>query len=48
MGEDVAAVRSELRQLIGEHLPPDFLGAFSDDPADLALTQAFCRTLAAA
>lgn len=46
MGEDVAAVRRELRRLIGEHLPPDFLGAFTDDPADLALTQSFCATLA--
>ena len=46
MGEDVAAVRSELRQLIGDHVPPDFLGAFTDDPADLAVAQDFCRILA--
>jgi alkylation response protein AidB-like acyl-CoA dehydrogenase len=46
MGQEVATVRRELRALIGEHLPPDFLGAFTDDPADLAVTQSFCRTLA--
>ena len=44
MGEDVAAVRSELRQLIDDHVPPDYLGAFTDDPADLAVAQPFCRT----
>jgi len=46
MGKDVAAVRRELRQLIGENLPSDFLGAFTDNPADLARTQSFCRVLA--
>jgi alkylation response protein AidB-like acyl-CoA dehydrogenase len=46
MGEDVATVRSELRQLIDEHIPPDYFGAFTDDPADLAVAQSFCHTLA--
>ncbi len=46
MGEDVAALRRQLRGLVDEHLPADFLGAFTDDPADLALTQQFCRLLA--
>jgi alkylation response protein AidB-like acyl-CoA dehydrogenase len=46
MGDDVAAARRELRQLVAEHIPPDFLGAFTDDPADLAIAQSFCRTLA--
>jgi hypothetical protein len=45
MGEDVAAVRSELRQLVDDHVPPDYFGAFTDDPADLAVAQSFCRTL---
>ncbi len=27
--------------------PPGFLGAFTDDPEDLALTQRFCKELAA-
>ncbi len=46
LGEDVAAVRARLRELIAEHLPADFLGAFTDDPADLELTNSFCRLLA--
>lgn len=46
MGEDVADVRRELRQLIADHVPADFLGAFTNDPADLEITQAFCRLLA--
>jgi alkylation response protein AidB-like acyl-CoA dehydrogenase len=46
MGKGVAALRSDLRQLVKEHIPPDFLGAFTDDPADLEVTQRFCRLLA--
>jgi alkylation response protein AidB-like acyl-CoA dehydrogenase len=46
MGRDVAALRAELRTLIETHLPPEFLGAFTDDPADLELAQGFCRLLA--
>jgi len=46
MGEGVAAVRRELRQLIADHVPPDFLGAFTNDPADLEVAQSFCRKLA--
>jgi alkylation response protein AidB-like acyl-CoA dehydrogenase len=46
MGEGAAALRRELRQLVDEHVPPDFLGAFTDDPADLAVAQKFCRILA--
>jgi alkylation response protein AidB-like acyl-CoA dehydrogenase len=46
LGDDVAAVREGLRTLIAEEVPPGFLGAFTNDPADLAVTQAFCRTLA--
>jgi alkylation response protein AidB-like acyl-CoA dehydrogenase len=45
MGEDVAALRTTLRRLVREHVPPDFLGAFTDDPADLALAQSFCAVL---
>lgn len=40
-----AALRTELRGLVDEHVPDDFLGAFTDDPADLATAQAFCRLL---
>jgi alkylation response protein AidB-like acyl-CoA dehydrogenase len=46
MGEQAAVLRAELRRLVGEHVPVDFLGAFTDDPADLAVAQAFCRLLA--
>jgi alkylation response protein AidB-like acyl-CoA dehydrogenase len=46
LGEDVAALRRELRGLVGEHVPADFLGAFTDDPADLEVAQRFCRVLA--
>ncbi|WP_344825004.1 acyl-CoA dehydrogenase family protein [Actinocorallia longicatena] len=46
MGQDAAGLRGELRALIDEHLPPGFLGAFTDDPADLATAQRFCGILA--
>jgi alkylation response protein AidB-like acyl-CoA dehydrogenase len=47
LGPTADAVRARLRALIAEHIPDDFLGAFTDDPDDLALTQRFCKTLAA-
>jgi len=46
MGENVAALRTGLRQLVKEHIPEDFLGAFTEDPADLETAQRFCRILA--
>jgi alkylation response protein AidB-like acyl-CoA dehydrogenase len=46
MGDAAAALRGELRALVAEHVPPDFLGAFTDDPADLAVAQRFSRLLA--
>ncbi|CAJ1510474.1 acyl-CoA dehydrogenase family protein [[Mycobacterium] burgundiense] len=46
MGEQAGALRGKLRNLVAEHLPADFMGAFTDDPADLAAAQQFCRTLA--
>jgi alkylation response protein AidB-like acyl-CoA dehydrogenase len=46
MGAEAAALRGELRGLVEEHVPPDFLGAFTDDPADLEVAQGFCRLLA--
>ncbi len=46
MGPDAAALRGELRALIAEHVPADYLGAFTDDPADLEIAQQFCRLLA--
>ena len=46
LGEAATTLRGELRGLISEEMPADFLGAFTDDPADLAVAQQFCRTLA--
>lgn len=46
LGDDVADVRRDLRRLVADHLAPDFLGAFTNDPRDLETTQAFCRMLA--
>ncbi|WP_181723694.1 acyl-CoA dehydrogenase family protein [Nocardia gipuzkoensis] len=46
MGEAAGRLRGELRRLIAEEVPADYLGAFTDDPADLAVAQRFCRVLA--
>jgi len=46
MGADVAALRRRLRGLVHDHVPPGYLGAFTDDPADLEVAQKFCRVLA--
>jgi alkylation response protein AidB-like acyl-CoA dehydrogenase len=46
MGKRAADLRRELRELITAQIPPDYLGAFTDDPAHLATAQRFCRTLA--
>lgn len=46
MGAAVADLRAELRGLIDERVPADFLGAFTNDPADLEVAQSFCRLLA--
>ena len=46
MGEGAAALRTQLRELVADQVPHDYLGAFSDDPADLQVAQRFCKTLA--
>ena len=46
MGEKATQLRRELRELVKMHVPEDFLGAFTDDPADLEVAQRFCRLLA--
>jgi alkylation response protein AidB-like acyl-CoA dehydrogenase len=46
MGPEAAALRAELRSLVKEQVPEGFMGAFTDDPADLDAAQRFCRTLA--
>lgn len=46
MGPAAGELRSELRRLVKEHVPEDYLGAFTDNPADLEVAQRFCRVLA--
>ncbi len=46
MGADAGKLRGELRRLIADEVPADYLGAFTDDPADLAVAQRFCTILA--
>ncbi|CAN5694154.1 acyl-CoA dehydrogenase family protein [soil metagenome] len=46
MGEQASALRRELRDLVHEHVPANYLGAFTDDPADLEVAQQFSRLLA--
>jgi len=46
LGDRATALRARLRALIAEHIPPGYLGAFTNDPDDLAIAQRFCRTLA--
>jgi len=46
MGEEATQLRRTLRELVKTHVPGDFLGAFTDDPADLEVAQRFCRMLA--
>ncbi len=46
MGASATALRAQLRDLVATHVPDGFLGAFTDDPADLEVAQRFCRTLA--
>jgi alkylation response protein AidB-like acyl-CoA dehydrogenase len=47
LGEHADELRRRLRDLIAEHVPSDFLGAFTDEPEDLAVAQRFCKILAA-
>jgi len=45
-GPEASALRGQLRELVHEHVPDGYLGAFTDDPADLEVAQQFCHTLA--
>src|SRR4051794_29479295 len=47
LGDRASELRSRLRALIAAELPADWLGAFTDDPADLEQAQRFCKRLAA-
>ena len=46
LGERAGELRARLRALIAAQVPEGYLGAFTDDPADLEIAQRFCRTLA--
>ncbi|SEP10734.1 acyl-CoA dehydrogenase family protein [Trujillonella endophytica] len=46
MGPAATTLREELRALVAEEVPAGYLGAFTDDPADLAVAQRFCGVLA--
>ncbi len=46
MGGPATELRHRLRELVFQQLPEGFAGAFTDDPADLATAQRFCRLLA--
>jgi alkylation response protein AidB-like acyl-CoA dehydrogenase len=46
VGDKATQLRHELRALVRSHVPHTFLGAFTDDPADLEVAQRFCRMLA--
>ena len=46
LGDEAEALRTRLRALIAEHIPEGYLGAFTSDPKDLDVAQAFCKTLA--
>jgi alkylation response protein AidB-like acyl-CoA dehydrogenase len=43
---EATALRGRLREMIARELPDGYLGAFTDDPADLEVAQRFCRLLA--
>ena len=46
LGERAAELRTRLRELIAANIAEDYLGAFTNDPADLDVAQQFCRMLA--
>jgi alkylation response protein AidB-like acyl-CoA dehydrogenase len=46
LGDQAAALRARLRELITSHIAEDYLGAFTSDPADLDVAQRFCKLLA--
>lgn len=42
---EVTQLRAQLRSLIDEHIPAGYLGAFTDDPTDLEISERFNREL---
>lgn len=48
LGEQAERLRQHLQAMIAARIPETFLGAFTDDPADLKVTNQFCAELAEA
>lgn len=46
LGERAGALRGELRALVRDHVPADFVEGVSGDPKDVEITNRFCRVLA--
>ncbi|HMD45798.1 MAG TPA: acyl-CoA dehydrogenase family protein [Acidimicrobiales bacterium] len=46
LGTEAGTLRQRVRRLMAEHLPPGFMGGFTDDPEDLETTRRFCKILA--
>lgn len=46
LGEQASDLRARLREMVAAELPEGYLGAFTDDPADLETAQRFCQRLA--
>jgi hypothetical protein len=42
LGDQAAALRSRLRELIATHIAEDYLGTVTDDPADHDVTHSSC------
>ena len=46
LGPDAARLRDRLGDLLTEHVPEDYLSPFSEDPADIEISEAFVKVLA--
>jgi alkylation response protein AidB-like acyl-CoA dehydrogenase len=46
LGPQADALRRRVRDLVHQQIPTDFIGAFTEDPADLETTRRFCKVLA--
>lgn len=46
LGPDADELRVRLRKLLAEHVPEDYLSPFSDDQADVDISEAFVKVLA--
>jgi len=42
---EAESLRDQLRTMMSDLLPQDFVGGFTDDPADMEVTRTFCREM---